>query len=89
MYSVPSPLSRLLNIPYLLLISGPLAVLQSVLSHIATHVARSRPKLFTRLGQHQSKRFLINPIDLPFIFVLVPDSVKPQLTLFKRCHGRG
>ena len=72
------------DIPRLLLTPVPLFVLQPILSRIAAHVARTRPELFARLGPHVHKRFLIDPIDLPFVLVLVPDSAKPGLAAYRR-----
>jgi predicted lipid carrier protein YhbT len=50
--------------------------------HIATR-AKS-PALFARLGSHTSKRFLIDPTDLPFVLVLIPDAAKPYLKAYRR-----
>ena len=36
-------------------------------------LARRRPGLFERLGEHRSARYLIDPTDLPFAFSVVPD----------------
>jgi predicted lipid carrier protein YhbT len=79
------PLQSLLRkVPNLLLAPVPLAVLQPVLTRIARHVAQSRPELFARLGPHVHKRFLIDPIDLPFVLVLVPDASRPHLRAYRR-----
>ena len=75
---------RLQNIPLRLLAFVPLALLQPLLGHIATHVAKSHPSLFARLGSHTSKRFLIDPTDLPFVLVLIPDAAKPYLKAYRR-----
>jgi predicted lipid carrier protein YhbT len=81
----PSSLRALLqNIPTLLLAAAPLAVIQPILGHIASHVAKDRPELFARLGVHSRKRFLIDPIDLPFVLVLSPDNNRPQLRAYRR-----
>lgn len=83
-----SPLPSLLqHIPTLLLAPIPLALLQPILNRIATHVARSRPELFDRLGAHAGKRFLIDPIDFPFVLVLTPEPDLPRLTAHRR-HER-
>lgn len=74
------------EIPRLLLTPVPLFVLQPVLNHIASHVARTRPQLFARLGPHAGKRFLIDPVDLPFVLVLIPDSTAPALNAFRRAE---
>ena len=80
-----SPLKDLLQaIPGWLLAGVPLALLQPILTHIATHVARSRPELFARLGPHTDKLFLIDPIDFPFVLVLRPDAARPYLKASRR-----
>jgi predicted lipid carrier protein YhbT len=82
------PLKFLLqHAPALLLTPVPLALLQPILNRIATHVAQSRPELFDRLGPHAGKRFLIDPIDLPFVLVLTPEPHLPHLTAHRR-HER-
>ena len=62
----------------------PLALIQPILDRIATNVARSRPELFARLGSQSGKRFLIDPTDLPFVLVLIPDPQKPILKAYRR-----
>ena len=80
-----SPLRVLLqSIPSLLLASAPLAMIQPILGHIASHVARDRPELFARLGVHARKQFLIDPIDLPFVLILSPDNNRPTLRAYRR-----
>src|SRR5664279_2111989 len=82
---VPSPLKLMLqNVARLLLAPIPLAVVQPLFTHIATHVATSRPELFARLGPHAGKRFLIDPTDLPFVLVLTPQTKRPGLTAHRR-----
>jgi predicted lipid carrier protein YhbT len=71
-------------IPALLLAAVPLAALQPIFSHVASHVARTRPELFARLGPHTGKHFLIDPIDLPFVLVLRPDAARPNLKAYRR-----
>ena len=83
-----SPLKSLLeHAPSVLLAPVPLALLQPLFTRIATHVAQSRPELFARLGPHAGKRFLIDPIDLPFVLVLIPETERPQLNAYRR-HER-
>ncbi|MGD0025298.1 MAG: SCP2 sterol-binding domain-containing protein [Xanthobacteraceae bacterium] len=80
-----SPLKSLLQtIPGWLLAGVPLALLQPLLAHIATHVARSRPEMFARLGPHTDKLFLIDPIDLPFVLLLRPTAARPYLKASRR-----
>jgi predicted lipid carrier protein YhbT len=83
--SASSPLKSFLQqVPALLLTPVPLALLQPILMRIATHVAHSRPELFNRLGPHAGKRFLIDPIDLPFVMVLTPEPELPRMTAHRR-----
>lgn len=80
-----SPLRALLqNIPSLLLAFTPLAVMQPILGHIASHVGKNRPELYARLGVHARKRFLIDPIDLPFVLILSPEPNRPNLRAYRR-----
>lgn len=58
--------------------------MQPVLGHIGLHVAKTRPELFTRLGPHAGKRFLIDPVDLPFVLVLTPRIRGTQLVAYRR-----
>lgn len=38
-------------------------------------LARRRPQIFERLGDHRRARYLIDPTDLPFAFCVVPDGL--------------
>lgn len=72
------------NIPGFLLGFAPLAAIQPILGHIASHVATDRPELYARLGVHARKRFLIDPIDLPFVLILAPEVNRPNLRAYRR-----
>jgi len=74
------------EIPRIVLTPLPLFVLQPILSRMAEHVARTHPHLFARLGPHVQTRYLIDPIDLPFVLVLVPDAAQPSLNAFRRAQ---
>jgi len=81
----PAPLKKLLqNAPGLLLAPVPLALLQPIFDRIAVHVADSRPELFNRLGSSAGKRFLIDPVDLPFVLVLTPKPERPHMVAYRR-----
>lgn len=62
----------------------PLFALQPLLDRIVATVAKRRPELFARLGDNCKKRFLIDPSNLPFFLLLVPDPEKPSLKAFNR-----
>lgn len=62
----------------------PVAPLSFVLGRVARGVARRRSGLFVRLGHHATKRFLIDPIDLPSALLLCPLSDDPKLYVVRR-----
>lgn len=64
--SLPAFVRRLLP-PFSGLPLGPLLTLS------LRSLARRRPRLFERLGEHRAARFLIDPTDLPFAFHVVPE----------------
>ena len=74
-------------LPFHLLAFVPLPVVQLVLDRIARSVSASRPDLFARLGPNLNKRFMIDPQELPFVLVLVPNPERPHLKAFRR-HER-
>jgi len=71
-------------LPRLLLAPLPLYLIQPLLQLIVTRVVRQRPELFARIGTHTQKKFLIDPLNLPFVFLLEPDPVRPQLRARRR-----
>ncbi len=79
------PLRALLrDLPRRFLAPLPLAPLQPVLRRVVEHLASSHRELFGRLGSHAGKRFLIDPVNLPFVLVLRPDPEHPQLVARRR-----
>lgn len=58
----------------------PLAPLQLPLSLVLRSVVARHPHIFERLGEHAHKRFGLEPVDLPFSFVLAPHPKTPSLT---------
>jgi len=45
-----------------------------VLTHALRSLARRRPQLFERLGEHSSLHYFVDPVDLAFAFMVVPDA---------------
>lgn len=72
------------DLPRVLLAPLPLFLLQPVLNRIVRGITRDRPELFARLGTHKNKRYLIDPLNMPFIFLLCPDPDRPVLRAFRR-----
>lgn len=64
----------------------PLALLQPILNKIGNGFAKSRPEFFVRLGEHSTKCFVIDPVDLPFVLALWPRQDAPRLKAFRRHH---
>jgi predicted lipid carrier protein YhbT len=58
----------------------PLAALQRALAAALALVARNHPRLFERLEGYWDARFLIDPVDLPVVFLLCPHPARPRLT---------
>ena len=55
---------------------GPLALFAN---RLLVSLARRHPRLFVRLGEAAAKTFVIDPTDLPFVFVLRPDPLAPSI----------
>lgn len=51
----------------------PTFVLQPILRRVVTRIADLHSEVFDRLGPHIKTSFVIDPIDLPFALLLVPD----------------
>lgn len=62
----------------------PLAPLSIMLGRLARGMAARHPGLFARLGPHASKRFLIDPTDLPVAFLLEPAPQAPRVTAVRQ-----
>ncbi|HSH40498.1 MAG TPA: SCP2 sterol-binding domain-containing protein [Arenicellales bacterium] len=77
-------IDSLVNAPRVLLAPLPTFVLQPALRRIALKLFRGRPELGERLGEHRCKHFLIDPLNLPFVFVLRPDPDDPLLRAVRR-----
>ncbi len=65
----------------------PLAPLALALDAVARSVASRHGSIFTRLGTHVDKRFLIEPTDLPFVLVLTPRPDNPAISVERSREG--
>lgn len=75
------------NLPRKVLAPLPLPLLQPFLKKIVRNLARNRTELFARLGPHQQKVFLIDPVNLPFVFLLTPAAENPRLRARRRSEN--
>ena len=63
---------------------APLAPLQPLLGVCIHHLARRRREIFVRLGEHAGERYGLDPVDLPFAFMLESNSAMPRLIAVRR-----
>lgn len=49
------------------------------LTHSIRALARRNPRLFDRLGEHRTASFLVDPTDLSFAFLMVPDAERAEV----------
>ena len=63
---------------------APLLPLSLAAVLLTRRLARRHPSLFSRLGDEARKVFLIDPTDLPLVFVLEPRPPRPSLSV--RCR---
>ena len=62
----------------------PLPFLAIILKRLISQSVYRHPSLFARLQDHAKKSFLIDPVDLPFVFYLQPLTKDPKLTVHRR-----
>ncbi|WP_224405919.1 SCP2 domain-containing protein [Afifella sp. IM 167] len=62
----------------------PLLPLRLMLERMVLGLIRRRPGLFARLDHHAEKTFLIDPLDLPFVFRLKPRQDRPTVEPLRR-----
>jgi predicted lipid carrier protein YhbT len=62
----------------------PLFPLRLALGRVVSRLAAERPAIFRRLGNHADKVYLIDAVDLPFVFRLRPCAERPSLDLCRR-----
>lgn len=80
----PAPIPRIPRLATLPLRPLPLAPLSAALSVYARNIAKTRPGLFRRLGEHADKRFVLDPVDLPLTILLEPRGGTPRVTVTRR-----
>lgn len=52
-----------------------------LLTRALRDLARRRPEVFERLGEHRGRRFIIEPTDMRVAFLVVPDGVYARVTV--------
>lgn len=72
------------TLPKYLLAPLPLPLLAPYLQKLAKRLARQRPEFFERLGSCRMTKYLIDPVNLPFVFILCPNPEKISLKACRR-----
>lgn len=85
------PKGQTVNLPFspvllagLLIRPLPLVTLQPALNAAMKAVHRRHPEIFERLACLDAPVYLIDPLDLPVVFILRPDPARPSLTAMRR-----
>jgi len=65
----------------------PLAPVVFAADRLVQTLAQRHPAIFVRLGAHAGKRFLIDPTDLPFVFLLAPQPERPTIAVARSRTG--
>lgn len=78
-----SPLPRFPRALFLAARPLPLAPLSLGLGRLARRVSARHPGLLRRLGPYAAQRFLVDPTDLPFVLLIVPQTAEVS------AHRRG
>jgi predicted lipid carrier protein YhbT len=74
------------NLPRLLLRPAPALLYRPVLNRIVKRIIRLHPGIFERLGDNCRKTILINPTNLPVVFLVKPDPEKPLVRAYKNTN---
>lgn len=69
---MPGSLPRLPRALGLAAVPLPLPPLSLALGVVTRRMARTHPEMLRRLGEHASRRFLLDPVDLPWVLLLHP-----------------
>ena len=71
------------NLPRLLLRPAPALFYRPALNRIVKRIIRLHPRIFERLGDNSRKTILINPTNLPVVFLVKPEPQNPSVRAYK------
>ncbi|TNE32292.1 MAG: sterol-binding protein [Alphaproteobacteria bacterium] len=71
------------NLPRLLLRPAPALFYRPVLNRIVKKIIHTHPRIFDRLGDNCHKTILVNPTNMPVVFLVKPDPQKPSVRAYK------
>jgi predicted lipid carrier protein YhbT len=78
---LPGPIARVMAML-------PLKPLEFAANHILLGVLDRHPGITTRMGEHSAKRFAIDPLDCPFVFILEPRPAQARLQAVTSLAGQ-
>lgn len=78
--SLPWPVAKIMS-------ALPLAPLELASNRVLQTALGRRPGLFSRLADYSERRFAIDPVDCPFVFLLEPRIEKPTLRVHATLDG--
>jgi len=73
--------------PCYLLRPIPLFLIEPFAKRSTQHIALKFPEIFDRLGPCTEKIFLINPTNMPFVFLLNPNRTNPWMKTYRHKNG--
>jgi predicted lipid carrier protein YhbT len=65
----------------------PPALLQPALDAAMARILRRHPQLFERLSDFDAPVYVIDPVDLPLVFILTADAQKPRVVALRDAEG--
>jgi len=76
--------ASLKSLPGQLMAPLPPVILKPLLQRCVRKIAAKRPEIFTRLGPCAHKTYVVDAVNLPFVFVLSPRPEQPVLLACRR-----
>ncbi len=76
--------NKIKRLPRYALAPVPAFALNPLLKKIVRRTAQNHPEIFERIGAGANKAVLIDPVNLPWVMVLSPCPVNPDLRAFRR-----
>ncbi len=80
-------LNRFKKLPTFLLRPIPLKILQPAINRAVSKVIEKNPQIFDRLATNGNKSILINPTNLPMVFLFKPNHLNPSVYAYRNENG--
>ncbi len=66
----------------------PLLPLEIIVRRLLANAMAARPSLAERLGEHAGCTFVIDPVDCPFVFLMMPGKGRSELRVRRRAEAQ-